>query len=818
MDSNSSFAAITKNFLVLLYGTDSPGWLVFWRKRDHYAHTIPAASFSDQIDEVLEHMGKDDLYFAVGLQDQKPILGRRGEANSVKGIPGFWMDIDIKGQGHVQEELPGSKNEVVEFLNSLKFPPTLVVSSGGGLHGYWLFEHPWIFNSGEEREKAMSLSKMFQADLIRLGKNNGWNFDNTSDLARLLRLPGTLNCKLEITRSVRIEKQNGPRFSLEEYSFMSKIARPFNREPHSVMKPDSVIIYEGHRNNALTSIAGALRRKGTSVDHIETMLLMENAARCVPPLPESEVKSIANSIGRYAPSENRISDNLPEIYLFQDGSGIRISDTAAALGELYHNKQRLFRRPGGYVQYLDIETQSLMILTPIRACSEFETVAIILIRKDGKNVQRILREADCKRLMESDAFVSQLPMIKLITKCPVIAIAAENETMIITQYDQDRGILASGKMPKAVDLEEAIRLLLMVIEEFAFQSSSDKSRCLASMITPALLMGEIGNIRSPIQLIEANESQSGKGYLTRIIAALYNDTPSIINQHRGGVGSFDEALSQYLISGRNFINIDNITTSRGEIFHSDKLCSLMTEGKIFARVPYKGGVEIDAGRQIIQLTTNGCTLSPDLMNRSCPIRIQKRRGYHFKEFPEGSILDHVKANSYIFQGAIFKVVEHWVSLGQPKTNVTVHESSFTSWAQKLDWIVQNILMQAPLLDGYHEIRARMESPRFKMLRDLALAIIASGKTEYWLRTQDLVQIAISSGVDLSPLGISKTDLQDEHEKNAARKLGMFLGTLFTNNDSYEIEQISIKRKVDKITYDYGTTKESKFYSFESASR
>jgi len=61
---------------------------------------------------------------------------------------------------------------------------------------------------------------------------------------------------------------------------------------------------EGRRNAALTSLAGAMRRKGMSRDAMEAALLKENAARCTPPLPDAEVRDIAKSVARYDPAED----------------------------------------------------------------------------------------------------------------------------------------------------------------------------------------------------------------------------------------------------------------------------------------------------------------------------------------------------------------------------------------------------------------------------------------------------------------------------------------------------------------------------------
>ncbi len=71
------------------------------------------------------------------------------------------------------------------------------------------------------------------------------------------------------------------------------------------------LILEGARNAALTSMAGAMRRKGMGQGAIEAALLKENADRCLPPLPESEVQTIARSVSRYAPAATEDKAHAP---------------------------------------------------------------------------------------------------------------------------------------------------------------------------------------------------------------------------------------------------------------------------------------------------------------------------------------------------------------------------------------------------------------------------------------------------------------------------------------------------------------------------
>lgn len=59
-------------------------------------------------------------------------------------------------------------------------------------------------------------------------------------------------------------------------------------------------IQEIGRNNTLISLAGAMRRKGSSKETIEAALQVENLARFTPPLNPEEVSTIAASVMRYS--------------------------------------------------------------------------------------------------------------------------------------------------------------------------------------------------------------------------------------------------------------------------------------------------------------------------------------------------------------------------------------------------------------------------------------------------------------------------------------------------------------------------------------
>jgi hypothetical protein len=75
------------------------------------------------------------------------------------------------------------------------YPPTHYVTSGGGIHCYWLFRKPRFFANEGDRLDAQMMMRGVHARIQRAAQMRGWKIDNVSDLARLLRVPGTYNMK-----------------------------------------------------------------------------------------------------------------------------------------------------------------------------------------------------------------------------------------------------------------------------------------------------------------------------------------------------------------------------------------------------------------------------------------------------------------------------------------------------------------------------------------------------------------------------------------------------------------------------------------------
>ncbi|WP_245959530.1 phage/plasmid primase, P4 family [Neobacillus piezotolerans] len=106
------------------------------------------------------------------------------------------MEIDLMSGIHAANNLP-TEDDVQSILDTFSLDPSIVIHSGGGLHCYWLFDKPAEIRSVKDMQGAERMLGRFQKVFIRLAKAKGLHIDNTADLARVLRVPGTFNLKGE---------------------------------------------------------------------------------------------------------------------------------------------------------------------------------------------------------------------------------------------------------------------------------------------------------------------------------------------------------------------------------------------------------------------------------------------------------------------------------------------------------------------------------------------------------------------------------------------------------------------------------------------
>ena len=163
---------------------------------------------------IAEKAQDHDVYIGVGLRKPTCVAGTsvRGVSEDVYGIPGAWFDLDHASGSHTAANLP-QPNELHDFISSLPFRFSLLVDSGGGIHGYLLFKELLLLDSPEERSQATVLLKRVQRYIQLRAAEHGWKVDPTADLARVLRPAGTLNHKSETPQLVQVIHEDAIRYN-----------------------------------------------------------------------------------------------------------------------------------------------------------------------------------------------------------------------------------------------------------------------------------------------------------------------------------------------------------------------------------------------------------------------------------------------------------------------------------------------------------------------------------------------------------------------------------------------------------------------------
>jgi hypothetical protein len=491
----------------------------------------------------------------------------------------------------------------------------------------------------------------------------------------------------------------------------------------------------------------------------------------------------------------------------------RMFNHLGATGEMY--------RRGSAVVELDDENR-MQVLTPtafrsrlnkrgrkVMAFKKSQTGAVFPADKHcGEDVAKVL-------LATSEVLL--LPEIKLVVAMPLLV--ERSGQLIVTQpgYNHECGVLVTGiAAVRDIPLDEAAGALLDLLRDFNFATPGDKARALAGLVAPALRMGALISGNALIDMVEADQSQAGKGTKHQVTHAIYGEQPYPVTKTEGGVGSFDESLCQALMTGAPFIALDNLRGNLNSTKLEHSITPITKDGRVAARVPHRGEVMVDAGRTLFQATSNGFSSTLDLANRLLITRLLRQPAeYQFVAWPEGGLLQRIAQHAAYYLSCVHAVIRHWHAAGKPKLP-TSH--SFKNWVGSLDWIVQNVWSTVPLLDGHTSAAARIANPSLSWLRQVAFAVLREGRGGVELRAGDLREICERCG--LMPEGVKPS-----HEDNQAeRAIGRMMAACFPKADAasdvsgvqvMEVDGVQVTRiERDELRVAKADWRPNKYYVFK----
>lgn len=196
-----------KKFLNLLFANEvsDKALISIWTKQGGRHRFFD--SCSDAAEYAIERArSKLDVYVGCCLY-RNGISKGRGRAEDVVRITALWIDVDCGKKSGFSDKKAG-----LAWLRNLELPPSMIVDSGGGYHGWWLLTESQGTSAGGEPD----LPKNFIKCLQRNAEKSEAKLDSVGDLSRVLRIPGTFNRKQKSVRRVRLLKGKIRRYDLVE--------------------------------------------------------------------------------------------------------------------------------------------------------------------------------------------------------------------------------------------------------------------------------------------------------------------------------------------------------------------------------------------------------------------------------------------------------------------------------------------------------------------------------------------------------------------------------------------------------------------------
>jgi hypothetical protein len=183
----------------------------------------------DQLSNLLAYVAELDKRQPEGIYirctTMRPDAAGRGEDEDSVELVDLWADIDIDGPGHKHDPakhkgltLLPDEDAALALVEAAGLPePTVWIHSGGGLYPRWRLDWPLdLTEDPEDFQLAQQTSAKLQDLLVLAAKKDGHHYGPIGDLARVLRLPGTVNRKKGTTpRVCRVVRRGGPTYHLD---------------------------------------------------------------------------------------------------------------------------------------------------------------------------------------------------------------------------------------------------------------------------------------------------------------------------------------------------------------------------------------------------------------------------------------------------------------------------------------------------------------------------------------------------------------------------------------------------------------------------
>ena len=485
---------------------------------------------------------------------------------------------------------------------------------------------------------------------------------------------------------------------------------------------------------------------------------------------------------------------VPGNYIDRIDSGNSIFSTAQSLGKLYRKERLVFQLVQASGRLDKVDHTMLPSIVDEMARESGKPVMGMYKGTHGTPIIRggRLQKTEAELLLRS-VTVELLDEIRMVSPTPFIT---EDGSILHQGYHPNYQVLVTGGSVSDVEFDEAVDALDELLCDFAPFTPSDKSRMMASLITPAFKPSKM-IVQSPLFFYSSDQSQAGKGLAAETAPCIFDCIAENVKRRERGAGSFEENIDAALIAGRQFINMDNF---KGNL-NNEWLEGLITAGENShgAKASYTRVTPVDSSACNWSLTSNGVRGTEDLVNRMAIVKLKKHKSdYQFRYGSKEGYHQHIQSNQSYYLGCVLAVIQRWIADGKPKGTAGGH--SFISWAETLDYIVTNYFAYPPLMQGMSEAKRSISDPIQAWVRLLCIAVNQDDQLGTELSSSELVDIICTSnnGADELPNGRPLGTVQETQQAK-------MMGILFKKIRSIATKNVQRDMRVDGYTFSWEQT-------------
>jgi len=755
----------------------------------------------------------------------------------IRTVRALWTDIDHVTVDQARERI--AKSELPE--------PSIMVDSGHGVHLYWLLDQPFLITDAgeppavetewlktpEERKKPRRyivedgdrvylnqrrhqyrLSPQglhLQAVLAGIAAAVGG--DHTTDLSRLLRIPGSFNRKDERNGAVPcpatlVECEATRRYPLSLFEARAIATPEAERERKIVQmplpRPRKTSPSKGDRLAELIAASAIAAPGGRSeADFAVCCFAVRNG------IDKEDAWRQVESIGKFSEQGRRYFERTWENAEYEvrvstftklEKQASRPKPGAAPLhsgneppdGDLPAGDQPADQRRPPTIQ-IDAA------ITPVRDTMQqitdrlleaggcFSRAEQLVVIRD-ESIAPVLSAAELAGLLNHCVefyFVddeggeykplpasygntwlnhpgegARLPLIRLFTRNPVFT---EDWRLIAPGYDPGSSIYYAG--PEVVPLEGTEHLQTL-LKDFCFQTPGDRTNYLGMLLTTLLMPRFIGS--KPAVIFNGNQPGLGKTILAQMIAVLRDGKSVETASYNPNDEEFEKRLGSIVRRGTTTIIIDN-ARGRGRNPRIESACleRSITDPILSYRLLGQSDSIRAENSHIFCLTANSPDVSRDLVTRSVVVNLYhegnpERRTFSITD-PEGYAEEH----RLELLGELIGMVERWKVSGRPQASV---HSRFNKqgWGTLIGGILA-VSGEPGFLANAEEAAAQLDETR-REFSDL-IATLAGHPRSHWT-AGELVEHCDAHGLLQEALG-------DGSPRSKATRLGVIAGRYVT---------------------------------------